>query len=347
MTRPTRRALLLGLYLSAVPLPAAAQRVAVTDDFLGLTRCEDGRPVTRLRSDVRDSLVRAQLEAHEAVHREQARGFPACEAFLASLGSARRIIDVELPAYCEQWRVAVGQGADPVATRRDFAWRISAQSGAMENRLQVLQRFERECDLVGSRYSWRTGLALATTLTATGPAGSDAAAQTAEPVVLEASTARVALLPVALYTAQANLQEASDSAVATLATSVLTQRLGDLLGEQLAPPERVAPIATAPAARSLTGGQACNVIVACARLVGRELQTPWVVMAKVSKTSNLIWLFTGQLIQTSTGAIILDDSTELKGEPQAMVLAGSRIFAERVARTVRDGGRTTDFPDPQ
>jgi hypothetical protein len=46
-----------------------------------------------------------------------------------------------------------------------------------------------------------------------------------------------------------------------------------------------------------------------------------------------------------TGAIILDDSTELKGETEGMVRAGSRIFAERVARTVRRGGRTTNFPN--
>jgi hypothetical protein len=97
---------------------------------------------------VRDSLVRLQLEAHEAVHRAQAAGFPSCEAFMAGLTTARRIIDVELPAYCAQWRVAVGQGAEPIETRREFAWRIAAQSGAMENRLQVVQRFEQECALV-------------------------------------------------------------------------------------------------------------------------------------------------------------------------------------------------------
>ncbi|HUF34468.1 MAG TPA: hypothetical protein VMN37_00895, partial [Gemmatimonadales bacterium] len=69
-----------------------------------------------------------------------------------------------------------------------------------------------------------------------------------------------------------------------------------------------------------------------------------VVLAKVSTTSNLIWLFTGQLIHVPTGTIILDDSTERKGEPEAMVRAGTRIFAERVARTVKAGGVTTDFP---
>jgi hypothetical protein len=104
--------------------------------------------MSRIRTDVRDSLLREQLEAHEAVHRAQAQAFPSCEAFLAGLTSARRIIDVELPAYCAQWRVAVAQGAPPAETRREFGWRIAAQSGAMENRLQVVQRFESECDLV-------------------------------------------------------------------------------------------------------------------------------------------------------------------------------------------------------
>jgi hypothetical protein len=136
------------LALGRLPRAGWAQRPAVLDDFPGITQCEGGRAVSRIRADVQDPLLRAQLEAHEAVHREQAGAFATCEAFLAGLTSARRIIDVELPAYCAQWRVAVSQGADPVETRREFAWRIAAQSGAMENRLQVVQRFELECDLV-------------------------------------------------------------------------------------------------------------------------------------------------------------------------------------------------------
>lgn len=129
----------------ALPRSALAQRASAPNDFLGLTRCEGGRAVTRLRPDVRDSLLVAQLQAHETVHRAQAARFPSCDAFMRSVNSARRIIDVELPAYCAQWRVAVRQGADPDSTRREFGWRIAAQSGAMENRLDIIERFQREC----------------------------------------------------------------------------------------------------------------------------------------------------------------------------------------------------------
>ena len=134
----------LALHLLA-PTVLAAQRDARPDDFLGLTTCEAGGAVTTLRPDVRDSLLVAEVEAHEAVHREQASAHASCDAFLATLTSARRIIDAELPAYCAQWKVVVARGADSAATLREFAWRIAAQSGAMENRLQIARRFEEEC----------------------------------------------------------------------------------------------------------------------------------------------------------------------------------------------------------
>jgi len=134
----------IALYL-LLPGTAAAQRNATADDFLGVTSCEAGRAVTNLRPDVRDSMLVAEIEAHESVHREQAAEHESCDAFLATLTSARRIIDAELPAYCAQWKVAVARGADSAITRREFAWRIAAQSGAMENRLQIAQHFEEEC----------------------------------------------------------------------------------------------------------------------------------------------------------------------------------------------------------
>ena len=131
--------------LAALARSAAAQRDATVDDFLGVTRCEGGAAVTVVRQDLSDSTLIAEVHAHEAVHRLQAAEYPSCEAFLASITSARRIIEVELPAYCAQWRIAVARGADSAITRREYAWRIAAQSGAMENRLSVAQQFERDC----------------------------------------------------------------------------------------------------------------------------------------------------------------------------------------------------------
>ena len=139
------RQLLVVLALAGLPGALAAQRDATVDDFLGLTRCDGGQAVTLVRDDLRDSTLLAEVHAHEAVHRRQAAGYPSCEAFLASITTARRIIEVELPAYCAQWRIAVARGADSAVTRREYAWRIAAQSGAMENRLGVAQQFEREC----------------------------------------------------------------------------------------------------------------------------------------------------------------------------------------------------------
>jgi len=169
--------------------------------------------------------------------------------------------------------------------------------------------------------------------------GAPVAAQDAPTPVLEAPNAPVAALPVALYTEQANVQEATDTAMAALATSILTSKLAELLDAQLISPERTA------AAAAARGDALCHAVVSCARAVAQSVGARWVVMAKVSKTSNLIWLFTGQLVHVPDGTIVLDDSTELKGEPGPMVEVGSRIFAERVARTVRAGGVTTNFPD--
>jgi hypothetical protein len=104
-------------------------------------------------------------------------------------------------------------------------------------------------------------------------------------------------------------------------------------------------LALSPAAHELTGGIPCNVKVSCAREVARRAGAPWVVLAKVSKTSNLIWLLTAQLVRVSSGEIILDDSTELKGDPATMVPVGARNFADRVARTVRRGGYATYYPE--
>lgn len=161
----------------------------------------------------------------------------------------------------------------------------------------------------------------------------------------EAPTAPVAVLTAALYNDQANLREASDSAQAALATSVLRDRVARLLGPQVVPYALIDSLEGSSAARTLAGGLPCHVKVACARWVAAQAGARWAVMTKVSKTSNLIWLLSAQLIRVETGAIVLDDSTELKGEPTGMIRVGVRQFADRVARTVRAGGYVTNYPD--
>lgn len=170
------------------------------------------------------------------------------------------------------------------------------------------------------------------------------AAQATLPPGPESPSAPVAVLTAALYNDQANLKELTDSAKAQLATTVLRGRLMERLGAQVLPYPLVDSLAGSPAALQLTGGFSCSVRVACARSVAQQLGAPWVVLLKVSKTSNLIWLLSAQLIRAGTGEIILDDSTELKGDPEVMVRVGVRQFADRVARTVRQGGYATNFP---
>lgn len=171
-------------------------------------------------------------------------------------------------------------------------------------------------------------------------------AQSVETSPREPAGALVAAFDVALYNAQANVQERTDAEKAALATRVLHSTLAKLLPGQLVDSASVRAAARSESALAIAGGQACNVIVACARAVAAAVDARWVVLAKVSKTSNLIWLLTAQLVHVPSGTIVLDDSTELKGEPEAMVRAGARIFAERVGRTVRAGGATTNFPTP-
>jgi hypothetical protein len=182
------------------------------------------------------------------------------------------------------------------------------------------------------------------TLAVTGPRPAKAQSDGGRP--LEAAGAPVAALDVALYNAQANVREATDTEQALLATRVLHATLAKLLPGQVADTSAVRAAAHSDSALAVAGGEACNVIVACARMAARAVGARWVVMAKVSKTSNLIWLLSAQLVHVPSGTIVLDDSTELKGEPSTMVRVGARIFAERVARTVRAGGLATNFPTP-
>ena len=101
----------------------------------------------------------------------------------------------------------------------------------------------------------------------------------------------------------------------------------------------VAKAASSPTAKAIVEDRPCNVVVACARSVGQQLGAKWVVMGKISKTSDLIWIFSGELIDVASGKLVLDDSYELKGIAKDMVPKGAEVFARRVAKKVSVGQR--------
>jgi len=143
---------------------------------------------------------------------------------------------------------------------------------------------------------------------------------------------RVAMLDLAFYGKRANSLEPGDSLLAREGTVKVRQHLSDADGVLLVDSAAVAAAESSPEVIRAAEGKPCNVIMACARAVGRTLGAPWVVTGKVSKTSNLIWIFSGQLIDVATGELVMDDEYELKGNPHDMVAAGARAFARRVVR---------------
>lgn len=137
--------LLLIPLLPVLGRPALGRDPPIPAGYLGYTFCRDGLAETWVRADLVNTPEAAEVLAHEAVHRRQAGEGAGCDAFFASLGSARRVIEVEIPAYCEELAAAVARGGDRESFLRDYALRISAQSGAMENRLDVLIRLRASC----------------------------------------------------------------------------------------------------------------------------------------------------------------------------------------------------------
>jgi hypothetical protein len=159
----------------------------------------------------------------------------------------------------------------------------------------------------------------------------------AAPGVTRAQAQSVAMLNMAMYNARANVQELTDSAKAVMATAKLRDTLSRFSGIQLVDSARIAAAEASPEAVSAAGGKPCNMVVACARAVGKVLGVPWVVMGTVAKTSNLIWLFSGELVNVATGEMVIDDDCELKGDPTTMVPAGVGLFANRISKRVSAG----------
>lgn len=145
---------------------------------------------------------------------------------------------------------------------------------------------------------------------------------------------KVAMLDLAFYGKRANDLFPGDTAMASTATTVMRKGLTGQPGILFVDSATVAKTASGPKAMAVVQDVPCNVVVACAREVGQELGAKWVVMGKISKTSDLIWIFSGELIDVASGKLVLDDSYELKGIASDMVPKGAEVFARRVAKRV-------------
>ncbi len=145
---------------------------------------------------------------------------------------------------------------------------------------------------------------------------------------------KVAMLDLAFYGKRANDLMPNDSVMAMTATSIMRAGLTGKPGITFVDSATVAKAVSGPTAMALVQDVPCNVVVACAREVGKEVGANWVVMGKISKTSDLIWIFSGELIDVASGKLVLDDSYELKGSASDMVPKGAEVFARRIAKKV-------------
>ena len=136
------------------------------------------------------------------------------------------------------------------------------------------------------------------------------------------------IMNASFYGKSANSIEPGDTATAEAATARMWQLVREAGTLTLVDSARVATLG----AQTAEMGRTCNTSIACARKVGEATNARWVVMSKVSKTSNLIWYFSGQVIEVATGKLLMDDEFELKGVRDEIVPLGARALARRVVR---------------
>jgi uncharacterized protein YjbI with pentapeptide repeats len=153
-----------------------------------------------------------------------------------------------------------------------------------------------------------------------------ASAQSREPLVL---------FPVAFYGKGANSLEQGDTLVAATTDSILRSDLERSGRFRLLDPTRLREALVQVEA----GGKEC-VTLECRHALSKKLGAAWMVTAKLSKTSNLIWYLSGQLTEVATGRRLLDDEFELKGIAEDIAKGGAHSLARRIitaagsARTV-------------
>src|SRR3954463_10812548 len=163
-------------------------------------------------------------------------------------------------------------------------------------------------------------------------------------LVLWASTAwsqaappseRLALFDVAFYGKGANSLEPGDPLVATMTDSILRADLERSGRFQLLDSARLAQAFS----HAEAGGFECATLD-CRRQVSQKAGAQWMVTAKLSKTSNLIWYLSGQLTDVRTGRRLLDDEFELKGIAEDIAKGGAHSLARRIVKAASSAAGT-------
>jgi uncharacterized protein YjbI with pentapeptide repeats len=143
----------------------------------------------------------------------------------------------------------------------------------------------------------------------------------------------VALFPVAFYGKGANSLERGDPQVAVMTDSILRAELQHTGRIALVDSARLAEAF----AQSEAGGLEC-ISLDCRRRVSEKLGATWMITAKLSKTSNLIWYLSGQLTDARSGRRLLDDEFELKGIAEDIAKGGARSLARRIVNSIEKAG---------
>ena len=138
----------------------------------------------------------------------------------------------------------------------------------------------------------------------------------------------VAVLNLRFNGQHANVLQAGDTAVVAAATSKLRATLA---ASDVVTIVDSSATATAVAAAEADGNPCDN---ACAVSVARRLGARWVAKGTISNLSNLVWLLSAELLDTTTGRQVLADTYEIKGEAARMAPGAAHMFAQRVEKTI-------------
>lgn len=142
-----------------------------------------------------------------------------------------------------------------------------------------------------------------------------------------------ALFPVAFYGKGANSLEQGDPAVAVMTDSILRA--------ELQASGRLTPVDSTRLAQALTQAEAAGLecgSLDCRRRLSQKVGAKWMITAKLSKTSNLIWYLSGQLTAVTSGRRLLDDEFELKGIAEDIAKGGARSLARRILNAIDAAG---------